>query len=61
MYDFPPIYPIGLLAVAILALLLPTQDWRLFNLDVLRLKAVPFKLPIFKRDFTNDYQQFNYG
>ena len=26
IYDFPPIYPIGLLGVAILALFLPSQD-----------------------------------
>ena len=26
MYDFAPIYPIGLLGVAILALFLPSQD-----------------------------------
>ena len=26
MYDFAPIYPIGLLGIAILALLLPSQD-----------------------------------
>ena len=26
MYDFPPIYPVGLLGIAILALLLPSQD-----------------------------------
>ena len=26
MYDFAPIYPIGLLAIAILTLLLPNQD-----------------------------------
>lgn len=26
IYDFPPIYPIGLLGVAILALFLPNQD-----------------------------------
>lgn len=26
MYDFPPIYPIGLLGIAILALFLPSQD-----------------------------------
>ena len=26
MYDFPPIYPMGLLVIAILALFLPSQD-----------------------------------
>lgn len=26
VYDFPPIYPIGLLGVAILALFLPSED-----------------------------------